>query len=64
MNRISKPTQEYYFDPYQKRVEESIDDLENYLGDVEAQKILKRLLDDVYKTGFSDGIEFIKWLED
>lgn len=56
MNRINKPTQEYYFDPYQNRVEESIDDLENYLVDSEAQKILKRLLDDVYRRGFSDGI--------
>ncbi|MCB6477566.1 hypothetical protein LI171_15055 [Emergencia timonensis] len=64
MNRINKPTQEYYFDPYQKRVEESMDDLKNYLGDVEAQKILKRLLDDVYRTGFSDGMEFARWLED
>lgn len=63
MNRVTKPTQEYYFDPYSDEIQGAIDDLEKYLDDTEAREILMRLMTNVYKDGFCDGLDYIRWLE-
>lgn len=63
MKKMSKPTQTYYFNPYGNIVQEGVDELKEYLDDLQAQDILRRIIDDVYKSGFCDGLEFSKWLE-
>lgn len=59
-----KPTEKFIFDPYPNKIEELIEDLEPYLDDIAAKKTLDRLLDYVYKSGFNDGIAFMKWMEE
>ena len=60
-NITSKPTESLSFDFFPSRTISLIEDLNKNLDEVAAEN-LRLIIEQVYKNGFKDGMDFVSWL--
>ena len=59
---LEKNINKYMFDNYSGAVESSFDDVLTHPESEYREEELKLLVDQVYKAGFHDGLNFMEWL--
>lgn len=59
---LEKKINEFVFDKYNGLIKDSYDDVLHHPESEYREEELDALIDQVYRTGFRDGIKFMEWL--